>query len=117
MESTSGYSCKPVMMSRRTIKVLTLCVVTGVVAPFVYHGIFDSKPTAFDYGVVRFYGWSWILVFSMFGGMEVAPAWSPVPAVILAVGLQNYLIYSMIARSATWLRSDPKKSGDDGAYK
>jgi hypothetical protein len=43
------------MMSRRVIEVLTLCVITGVVAPFVYHGIFDSVPTAFDYGVVRFF--------------------------------------------------------------
>jgi hypothetical protein len=103
------------MMSRRVVEVLTLSVITGVVAPFVYHGIFDSAPTGFDYGVVRFYGWSWIVVFTMFGGMEVAPAWSPIPAVILAVGLQNYLIYFLIARFATWFRSDRKKSGDDGS--
>jgi hypothetical protein len=52
----------------------------------------------------------------MFGGMK-APAWSAVPAVILAVGLQNYLIYFLIARFADWFRFDPKKSGDDGAHR
>jgi hypothetical protein len=101
-------------MSRRVIEILALCVITGVVAPFVYHGISDSVPTAFDYGVVRFYGWSWIVVFAMFGGMEVAPAWSPVPAVILAVGLQNYLIYFLIARFATWFRADRRNPDTTG---
>jgi hypothetical protein len=92
-----------------------LGAITGIVVPFVYHGIFDSVPNAFDYGVVRFYGWSWILVFAMFGGMEVAPAWSPIPAVILAVGLQNSVIYFLIVRFATWNRSDQRNSEDDGA--
>lgn len=95
-----------------------LCLITGVVVPFVYHGIFDSVPNAFDYGVVRFYGWSWIVVFALFGGMEVAPAWSPIPAVILAVGLQNSVIYFLIARFATWFRSDRRNgrnSEDDGS--
>ena len=62
------------MVSRRVIVALMLCAITGVVAPFVYHGIFDIVPNAFDYGVVRFYGWSWKVVFATFGGMEVAPA-------------------------------------------
>jgi hypothetical protein len=71
-----------------------LCAITGVVAPFVYHGIFDIVPNAFDYGVVRFYGWSWKVVFATFGGMEVAPAWSPIPAVILAAaGSCHSLVY------------------------
>jgi hypothetical protein len=114
-----AYSCslyKTDMVSHRSIKIVALCVITGVASLFVYHGLFDVKPSAFDYGVVRFYGWSWILFFSMFGGMEVAPAWSPVPAVILAVGFQNFLIYFLISKFATWLRSRPTKlqRGPDG---
>ena len=105
-----GYSLyKTVMMSLCLMKVVALCVVTGVAALFVYHGLFDDKPSALDYGAVRFYGWSWILFFSMFGGMEVALAWSPVPAVIVAVGFQNSVIYFLIARFATWLRSGANK--------
>jgi len=101
------------LSQRKVVAALVFCAITGVIDQFVYGGIFDSVPSAFDYGIVRFYGWSWIVVFTMFGGMEVATAWSPIPAVILAVGLQNAVIYFLIARFATWIRSDRRNSEDD----
>jgi len=83
---------------------------------WIYFVIRNGRvPTILDYRAVRFYGWFWVVVFAMFGGMETAPRWSPVPAVILAVSLQNLLIYFLIARFAVWVRPDRRKSEDDGS--
>jgi hypothetical protein len=95
---------KVVFRSRLT-KIVAFCIVTGIAVPFVYFGVWSNTPTAIEYGFVRFYAWSWVVSFAMFGGMEVAPAWAPIPAAIIAVFGQNVLIYFVIKRLVHWIRS------------
>jgi hypothetical protein len=104
-----------VIFCSRLTKIVAFCVVTGIAVPFVYFGILSNTPTVIEQGFVRFYAWSWVVSFGMFGGMEVAPAWAPIPAAILAVAGQNLLIYVLIRRLARWIRSLFRKSSDEAS--
>ena len=96
-----------IKFSNGYLELVAFCVITGIGAALLYHGLFNNRVSTLENGAAHIYGWAWYLFLGMFGGLHSAPAWSAFPSAILAVAFENLLVYLLIKRIAGWIRRKP----------
>ena len=70
----------------------------------VYLGITDRAVPSIANAVWMFYLPAWLLCNGLFGGIHGAPAWSLVPSIVMAVCLQNLVIWKLVAWLMRWYK-------------